>query len=209
MRYDIDLTKIKLDDYRELLKQSNLLPSRKLLLDDLDMRFAALQAQGIATVSSLLGALSSPAKISALAGKTGIPETYLAVLKREAGTLKPKRIPLRDFPDADSALIENLRKQNILTAKDYLESGRGTGGELYCLCDLTRINGVGPSAAKMFYEAGYRSPADIAAADAKAMLARIAANNSAHIYYQGTLGEKDMRFCIDSAQVLAAYSAAG
>ncbi len=202
MRYAVDLSKIRLNDYRELLKSQTLLPSRRLLLEDLEARFSALQAYGIATVSDLFKALSSPGKIMRVSAAAGIPADYLKVLNREAGTLKPKRIPLHDFPDVDPLLLETLRKQGIMTAKDYLESGRDPDGELCGLCDLTRINGVGPNAAKMFYEAGYRSAADIAAADAKTMLARIAAANASHKYYQGTLGEKDVRFCIDFARTL-------
>lgn len=208
MRYEIDLAKIKLEDYRELLKTQNLLPSRRLLLEDVDARIKALQAVGIATVSDLLKALSSPEKIRRVSAAVGVPADYLQVLKREAGTLKPKRIMITDFPGVDPALAESLRTQGITTAKEYLESGLEPEGELRCLCELTRINGVGPNAAKMFYEVGCRSVSDIAAADAQALLARLAAGNALHRYYQGTLGEKDMRFCIDFARMLERLSAA-
>jgi predicted flap endonuclease-1-like 5' DNA nuclease len=67
------------------------------------------------------------------------------------------------------------------------------------------MNGVGPNAAKMLYEAGYHSPADVAAADAGTMLARVAAVNADGRYYAGKLGEKDMQFCIDSARLLEAF----
>lgn len=202
MRYDIDLTKVSLEQYRQLLQKQNLLPSRRLLLQDLDARFTALETQGIANAAQLMKALAAPAKFDQLAAKAGIPQEYLTVLKRELGTLLPKNVSLTDFPGIDPAAIESLRERGIKTSKAYFEQSDDTNGELYALCNLVRINGIGPNAAKMFYEAGYRSPAEIAAADAETILIKISAQNADHRYYQGTLGFKDMRFCVESAQML-------
>ena len=205
MPYVIDTAQIKIADYKELLKTQTLLPSRQILLNNIDENVSRLQSQGIETVSDLLRALASPAKIAELAEKSAIPANYLKILKREAGTLKPKRVLLRDFPDVDPALIESLRKQNISTASDYMQSGLDENDELYCLCTLSQINGVGPNAARMLYNAGYHTPGAVAAANANTMLDRISADNAAHRYYQGTLGEKDMQFCIDFAKTLEKY----
>ena len=208
MRYDPDLTKLSLAAYRELLRGQTLLPSRRMLLEDLDTRFTALTAQGITTVADLRKALASPVKIAAFAKTSGIPTDYLTLLKRETGSLKAKIVPLHNFPDMDSVYIASLEAKGIKTSKAYLESAQNTGDELYALCNLVRINGIGTNAAKMLYAAGYRSPADIAAATAEAMLSRIAADNASHKYYQGTLGLKDMQFCIDMANLLETFSAA-
>ncbi|HQB81021.1 MAG TPA: helix-hairpin-helix domain-containing protein [Bacillota bacterium] len=74
------------------------------------------------------------------------------------------------------------------------------------LCDLVRINGVGPLAARAFYEAGYQSSAEIAAADAEAMLVKVSEVNAIHGYYKARLGVKDMQFCIDFALLLQKYA---
>ena len=110
MRFTLELTTISLHDYQELLKQQNLLPSRRVLLDDLGEKCKRLEALGIGTIAQLLSALSSPAKIAKTAEKSGVTADYLKILRREAGTLKPKRVPLKDFPDVESALIESLCK---------------------------------------------------------------------------------------------------
>jgi predicted RecB family nuclease len=201
MRYDPDLARLSLDAYRELLAQQNLLPSRQALLDGIEEKFSQLKALGVTTVAKLQQALSIPAKIAGITAKSGVPAAYLVILKREAGTLKQKPVPLACFPETDKALIESLLAKGIKTSKDYYES-QCAGGELYALCDLVRINGVGPCAARMFYEAGYRSVLDVAQADAPALLNRITAVNDAKRYYQGKLGEKDMQFCIGFANVL-------
>ena len=78
--------------------------------------------------------------------------------------------------------------------------------ELFCLCDLVRINGVGPVAARAFYEAGYSSTSDVAIADAEDMLEKVSAVNKVHRYYKAKLGIKDMQFCIDFALLLNKYT---
>lgn len=78
--------------------------------------------------------------------------------------------------------------------------------ELFCLCDLVRINGVGPIAARAFHEAGYRSASDVAAADAAVMLEKVSAVNEAQHDYKAKLGLKDMLFCIDFALLLNQYA---
>ena len=78
--------------------------------------------------------------------------------------------------------------------------------ELFCLCDLVRINGVGPIAARAFYEAGYQSASDVATADATDMLKKVSAVNEAHHYYKAKLSIKDMQFCIDFALLLNKYA---
>lgn len=205
MNYNPDLRKISVKEYRKILQNQNLLPSRRLLLDDIAGRFARLEALGIGTVAELLGALSSPAKIAVLAERSGVPADYLMVLKREAGTLNQKPVKLADFPDTDAALIAALNAKGVKNSKDYWESP-DAGGELYALCDLVRINGVGPYAAKMFCEAGYRSVPEIAGADAETMLRHVTAVNEVKRYYQGKLGKKDMQFCIDFANLLTRLS---
>ena len=202
MRYAPDLERLPLAEYRELLRVQNLLPSRRILLDGLEEKFKRMQALGVHTAADLLGALSSPAKMEAFAATSGIPAAYLTILRRETGALQPKAVPLSDFPGVDPALIADLATRGIHHTKAYFEQPDDPGGDLYALCDLSRINGVGPGAARMFLDAGYRSAADIAAADAEGMLRRIEADNAAHRYYRGTLGLKDMQFCIRLAGLL-------
>lgn len=101
-------------------------------------------------------------------------------------------------------MVAGLHGRGIHNSKEYWESGLPVD-ELLCLCDLVRINGVGPVAAKAFYEAGYSSVADVARANAEDMLARVSEVNEAKRYYNAKLGVKDMRFCIDFASLLMRY----
>ncbi len=202
MPYNPDSSAISIHDYKELLKRQNLLPSRRLLWQDIDHNFEAIGEQGIANVAQLKKSLSTPQKIASFAATSGISADYLTILKREIGSLEQKPVPIASFPDVDSAIVSSLNSRGIKTSKDYFESSRSETDELFCLCDLVRINGVGAIAARAFYEAGYRSVAAVACADAAVMLARVSEVNEARQYYKAKLGVKDMQFCIDFASLL-------
>jgi predicted flap endonuclease-1-like 5' DNA nuclease len=101
--------------------------------------------------------------------------------------------------------MTKLNDTGIKTSKDYFEHNGAADDELFALCDLVRINGVGAVAARTFFEAGYASAADVASANAAEMLAAVTAVNERKQYYKAKLGEKDMQFCIDSANLLIRY----
>ncbi len=205
MDYHLDLARLSIQEYQELLKKQNLLPGRRVLWQDMDKNFALLQSQGINTLAQLKKILATPVKIAAFAAVSGIAEEYLGILKREIGSLEPKPVPLAAFPGIDPPLIGALNAAGLKTSKDYFEYYQATADELFCLCNLVRINGVGPAAAKTFYEAGYRSVADVAGADGAVMLERVSAVNERQGYYKARLGQKDMQFCIDFALLLEKY----
>jgi len=205
MAYNLDLSNLFLEYYKELLKSQNLLPGRRMLWQNIDRNFEIIGKQGITNIAQLKKQLATPKKITDFAAVTGISEEYLSILKREIGSLEQKPVPIASFPDLDVMMISDLHSRGIKTSKDYLESGLSGTGELFCLCDLVRINGVGAVAAKAFYEAGYRSVAEVASADAAAMLQRVSEVNETKHYYKAKLGEKDMQFCIDFALLLIKY----
>ena len=205
MDYCLNLSRISLTEYRDLLKQQNLLPGRRMLLDGIDAHFSALAAQNLSTLTDLRQRLSTPQKLASLALATGIPEEYLTILKRESGSLEQKPILLSAFPGLDVAVVSSLSEQGILHSRDYFERGVNPS-ELYSLCDLARINGVGAVAARAFYEAGFASVLQVAKANAADMLKRVNVINAEKQYYKASLGEMDMQFCIDFAKLLIRYS---
>ncbi|MEN6635611.1 MAG: DUF4332 domain-containing protein [Clostridiaceae bacterium] len=206
MGYTLPLEQIPLEDYRQLLRQQNLLPGRRILWEKLDARFALLADAGFSTLAQLAAALSTPSKLITLAAKTGISEEYLTILRRELGSLAQKPVPLAEFPGCDPALIASLAASGIRSSQALWEHGNETSAELFALCDLVRINGVGAVAARVFYEAGFDTVGAVACAGAADILARVSAVNAEKGYYKAKLGEKDMQFCIDYAKLLVRYS---
>ena len=69
-----------------------------------------------------------------------------------------------------------------------------------------RINGVGPLAARAFYEAGYQSALEISEANPQEMLEKVSEVNEIHHYYKARLGIKDMQFCVDFALMLKKFA---
>ena len=120
----------------------------------------------------------------------------------------------------DAETLECLLGAGVKTSRDYYdlylaspdEAARVAGigpaqaKELFCLCDLLRVNGVGATAAQTFFEAGYTSVSGLAKANANEMLRAVTAVNSQKNYYNAKLGEKDMEFCIDYAKLLMKFS---
>lgn len=211
MKYSMDLKGITIPEYKELLTKQTLLPGRRILLDQLDGHFIAIMNTGISNVYALKNALSTPLKIVAFSKQTHITEAYLVVLKREIGSLDQKPVQIKDFPEIDEAICHELMTIGIKTSKDYYESDyhnnqqKTSSIELYSLCDLVRINGVGATAAKAFFDAGYISVLDVANAEAEEMLNKVSQVNEIKRLYQARLGVKDMQFCIDFAKLLVRY----
>lgn len=205
MKYTLDLENMTIQEYKTLLKQQKLLPGRRILWQNIDKNFALIENRGIKTVAQLKKSLSNSAKIAAFASESDIPEEYLVILKREIGSLEQKPVPLSKFPGMDPFLLVKLGDAGMSTSKQYWETIQDLSDELFCLCDLVRINGVGPVAARAFYEAGYRSVFEVATADTSVMLVKVSAVNEARHYYKGKLGQKDMQFCIDFALLLNKY----
>ena len=218
MKYSTDLGKLGLDEYLEIIRCQDLLPGRKALHLNLDSNFSLIKEAGIKNLGELLKAISTAPKLKCFSEKAGISEDYLVLLKREAGTLEPKAVNLKDFPGIDVTITDSLFQSGIKTSKDFYElfntdndSGRvskelaiseSMAHELYCLCSLARINGIGASAAKCFFEAGFLSVSDIAETSAEEMLFRVSRINIEKQYYKAKLGTKDIQFCIDYANIL-------
>ncbi|MEI6101756.1 MAG: DUF4332 domain-containing protein, partial [Eubacteriales bacterium] len=202
MRYNLDLSILGLQAYKQILKSQNLLPGRRILLQDIDQKFEKIEHSSLKDIACLKKALSTPKKIASFAAETGISEEYLTILKREIGSLDQKPVTLECFPGIDASIVASLKNSGIVNSKDYYEKNDSQNDELFCLCDLVRINGVGAVAAKTFYDAGFCSVAEVARADAHDMLAKVSAVNSEKHYYNANLGAGDMQFCISYASLL-------
>ncbi len=216
MGYSVNLNRLSVKAYKDHLLSIELLPSRRVLLDAIDRHFSAISDCGIDDIGAFMQAVSTPKKLSDLSRKASISEDYLKILKREIGGLLPKSIALSEFDMLTSDMLEELKSAGMRSSKDFYEaySHSGVSGltkedcdRLFALCGLVRINGIGALAAKIFFEAGYVSAADIASADPQSMADKFNALNDEKHYYDGQrLGIKDMTFCIVHAKMLEQYS---
>ncbi len=206
MQYNLDLSVLSLEEYKKILKRQNLLPGRRILWQNIDQNFEIIGNQNVFNIADLKKLLSSQQKLTSFATVTGISEAYLIILKREIGSLEQKPVAIASFPGLDGEVVSLLKIKGIVNSKEYYESEQHISDELFCLCDLVRINGVGAVAAKSLLEAGYQNVAEVAGADATIMLERMSKVNDLKGYYKAKLGVKDMQFCIDFASLLIKYS---
>jgi hypothetical protein len=218
MGYNVDLNQISILRYMEMLKKQKLLPGRKILLENLEENFHRIAAMGIDNLAELKTNMSSSQRLSAFVAKTGVPENYLTILKREMGSLEQKPVPISAFPGISANTISTLENKHIRTSKDVYdlvinpdnifvvsrEMGLEAGElqELSSLCELVRINGIGAIAARTLYEGGYRSIVEIAHAKTTELLESMNKVNVNKQYYKAKLGEKDMQFIIDAANII-------
>ena len=219
MGYHIDLNSVRLDAYCEQLASAALLPSRKILQENIYRNFALLKSLEIDNLSELLKALGSKQKIQQVTEKTGIPEEYLTILVREIKSLLPKPSKLIDFPGIVREEVEKLTSLKIQNTKQLyeqaltkesrqhlIESTQITTKELMKLIglsDLCRIRWVNHTFAYLLYESGYRTSHEVAQANYKELHQNLNAFNEQVGVFKGKLGIRDSQRCVWEAQKVA------
>ena len=218
--YQLNLRGISLDQYRQTLQEAELIPSRRILKEQIEDRFARLQAQGISNLAEFLDAVKSTRKINELAGKTDLSVEYLTLLRREINALLPKPRNLRDFSGIDPATVEKLAVRGIKNSRQLFDnalSGERRAElsrqaqidpeellELVKLSDLSRLYGVGPVFARLLYDAGVDSAEAIARADSSQLFDRLSKAYLAAGNSRVDFKERDISFCIQMAGRLPA-----
>lgn len=125
MSYYIDLNKIEIASYREKLRNGDLLPSRRLLKENIDARFKEFDKLGIRNLSELKSTLGNKKKFAELMHNPVFDENYLKVLLREINSMLPFPNKLTDFPSLRPETISKLEDagiKNTFTLFDKIKS---------------------------------------------------------------------------------------
>ena len=218
MAYYRDLTKISIDDYKEILRSSDLLPSWKVLGENIDESMDSIKEQGVQNVEELKNTLKDKAKVEAFSKQSGLAVDYLSVLRRVINGYHPKPNRIKDFPGTPANIptkLESLGLKNtlqlyteILTPAKRKELSNKTGisenniMRLARLTDLSRIKWVNHTFAFVLLEAGYDSAGSVADADFEEMYFSIKQLNKEREIYKGNIGAHDMKRCVEAAQDL-------
>ena len=213
--FELELKKVSLQEFKEIIKNNELLPGRRMLQDNIDAYFDILAAAGIENLQQLNEALKNKMKMESFAGKYELPLDYLTVLRRELGSYFPKAVNLGDFPEISDEVIRALAEQGIKNSKTYFEKASlaaqrheltvKTGLDkavlikLACLCDLSRVGGVGPVFACMLYDCGIQRIEDLRTSSAEEIIKKF---DELDGYTGVSLGLKDIRYCQDKARFL-------
>ena len=217
-RYSIDPEQISLRHFLKLTRSKKLIPSRILLQDGIDQYFLILEERGIQNLKQLSRALGNSEKIKGFSVETQIPENYLILLKREAGSYRSRPMFLSDFPGIPLEYTEVLKAKGIRNSRECFESLQSPGqrqkwakltgiplsrlAELLALCDLSRITGVGGIYARIIYHAGIRSVKQFALTSTLTHHELYLKSLEKLGYPLKALGEEDLLYCISYAQLI-------
>jgi len=218
MGYYIDLTGINIDEYREILKSADLLPSQMILRDNIDEIFGRIKMQEIENVEELRKALGSKKKLQGFSEQSGISEDYLKILIRNVNSYRQRPSKIRDFPDVSEDTISKLEDlgikntlqlyDRILTPQSRYEISSRTGISesdllrLAKLTDLCRIRWVGHTFAYVLLEAGYDTAEQVANANHNQLYEQVKELNEEKQIFRGHIGLHDMKLCVEAAREL-------
>ena len=219
MGYYVDLKGIGIDAYKDILSKTELIPSWKILGEDIDKNLNAVKKQGVSNLDELLAALKDKSKIKDFSDQSGLSIKYLEVLNRVVKGYKQKPNRIQDFTCISKKVVNRLEKvgikntlklfDKVKTVKDRSECATETGIDkldillLARLTDLSRIRWVNHTFAFVLLESGYDSVKKVASANYKSLYADVKKLNDAKKIYNANIGEHDMKMVIESAQMLS------
>ena len=216
MGYYIDLKIISIDEYKEILKASDLLPSRLILKDNIDSNFDLIKNQKVQNVDELLNMLKNKKKLQDFSRQSGLHDDYLTLLIREIKSYRQNPNKIKDFPGItdDTVLkLENIGIKNtlqlfdkILTSKSRKEISKQTGIDeheilkITKLTDLSRIRWVNHTFAYVLLEANYDIVEKVANADCNELYETVKQLNEERKLYKAHIGLHDMKLCVEAAK---------
>ena len=218
MGYYIDIEKITLDEYKKILDDAYMIPSRAMLKENIDGNIEKFKAMGIKNVSGLQQLLKNKAKISEVSKKTGLDEKYLNALRLELNAYVEKPTKISDFtciPDETNQKLESAgikttldAYEKMLKAKDREKLAKDIGISeddilfVAKLSDLSRIRWVNHTFAYVLYEAGYDTVGKVAQADHEKLYEEVLQMNAERQLYKGNIGKNDMLLLVKLAKAL-------
>jgi len=216
MGYYIDLEQISIDEYQRYIEKSDLLPSRRIIKENLSERFTYFKNIGITNVLELQRMLKKNDKLTELAKINCFSTDYLKILLREINSIQPKPTKISEFKGISPDTIKTLEKhgfQNtfklfdkIKTKNNRNELAKITGIsaeeilELTKLTDLSRIRWVGATFARMLYDIGIDTAEKAANSNFTDLHLKINQTNKEKKYFNGNIGLNDMKLFVIAAK---------
>lgn len=211
--YCIDLKRFSLEQFRHILETTEILPSRRILLEEMDVRFARLASMGIETLADLRSALNRKAKREAFSQESGLSVDYLVILRRQVDSYISKPFNLGEIPGVSPEYVERLAAIGVKHTKHLFKQALSPADraalaaeagvpddallELVKLSDLARIVGVGPVFARLLYDVGLETPAAFLAHSPDELLEKVRA-----VEEGAALTIRDIEYCLETARHL-------
>jgi hypothetical protein len=205
--YSIELSEISLEAFEETIKTVELLPSRRVLADQISVLVPRLTKMGVTDLAGLSRLLKDKARYQELADDLSVSEDYLTLLNREVNSHRSKPVALVKLDAFSEAELDRLRAVGVRSTKDLYErcAIRSERVELIRkaglsertliaaleLANLVRINGVGPAFARFLRDLGVRSPQDFLETESTDILRRYQETQE----NGATLRVEDLEYC--------------
>lgn len=218
MSYYIDLSKISIEEYKTVLRDSYLLPSWKILENNIEENMDIISSNGIENLEQLKTCLKNKKKTVEFSEKSGLDIEYLTVLRRVVIGYHPKVNKIKDFPNTKPEVITLLAEAGIvdsynfynrsITSKDrkiLADQVNITLSEIERiahLSDLSRIKWVNHTFAYLLYETGYSSVDKVAKSDFKDIYAHVKEFNQKNQVFKGNISLHDMELLVELANKL-------
>ena len=218
MGYNIDLEKITIDQYKKILKTTHLIPSWKILLENVDNNLQDIKKQGIQNLKDLYTKLKRKDQLQEFSKQCGVPVSYLTVLRRMVNGYYRKPNNIRDIPETSQTIVSKLEKlgikhtlhlfERIKNVENRSQLSEETGIEekeimrLAKLTDLSRIRWVNHTFAHALYEAGYDTLKKITEADPKELHEKLRELNTRRKLYPAHIGLNDIERLVESAKIV-------
>lgn len=218
MGYYIDIEKITLDEYKEILRSAYMIPSRQMLKEDIDANIEVFKSLGINNVLQLQSLLKSKAKVQSVSNGTGLDEKYLNALRLELSAYTEKPTKIAEFTCLENGTAEKLEEIGIKDTFELYEriltdeSRRALSKETKIsieeiekaarLADLSRIRWVNHTFACVLYFSGYDSVEKIAKSDYEKLYVDVKTINDREGLFKGNIGQNDMKLVVELAGAL-------
>jgi hypothetical protein len=217
--YYRDLETISLEELQQVLETGRLLPSERILREDVPGRIGALASKGIQNLKDLHDALRTKKRLQQFAQQSGLPTEYLTVLRRRAGSYTPRPVPLKKLPGIEAEHIEQLVASGIKDTKQLWERAAGLQDrtelakeagvpgevllELVKLSDVARAPWVGPAFARLLVDSGVDTIAKLSQQSADGLREQLIATNAeTQVYRAPVPGGEDMAHWLDLVRQL-------
>ncbi|MBT3322531.1 MAG: DUF4332 domain-containing protein [Anaerolineae bacterium] len=172
-QFHIKLENYSLEKFKKSLQRREMIPSRMILKEDIEERFAKLEKRQLSNLKELTDRLKTKSKIEEFSKEAGLSIEYLTILNREAKSYIPKPTRIDKYAGIERNHIKRLDSAGIKNTRHILDQAgekdkreeltQKTGlpiealNEIVCLADLSRVYGVGPAFARMIYDMGIRT----------------------------------------------------
>jgi hypothetical protein len=213
MGYYIDLSKISLDDLKDKITSSDLLPSQQILKKGIDDKFKVLKSIDIKNMDELNRKLKNKKNIKELSNDTSIKTDYLTILRRYVNSFHPPPRKIGDFPSLSHLTVDKLEKMGINTTpqlydklvtkelRNNLKTELGVADEeiliLTKLADVSRLKYVSPIYATLIVYSDYDTVQKIRNADYNDLHNQLVKINKEKNLYKGRINLKDIKYLVN------------